>query len=370
MPPPYYYCLKFELYPTPDPTATTADDGRGCASSSSSTSSATPDSTHEIWVPPPGASVFDDLPAHQPRTRQRKSSQRRPGLSGAYGHEDLETFAAAAAAAKHSRVIDCGGHRGGRTAHTLDEDNNQGSKPQTVLPLRPRARARGLSLPSPSVADGIGPSAAVRDWRFGRINIESFDLVGPGGDIHTKTQTVMTGRQESHGGGEGATPAASLGPNLGGMGLATKARYVPLETKNTEAGWGLVHLYREGDESSTLGEGSSGMEVESGPGEGNSAGVGGGGGGGGEEEDTILCIPAVPSYMSPSDFLGFVGEKWRGDVSHYRMVMTSRMSRYMVLMKFRDHRRAREWRKEFDGKPFDSVEVSCLPSLGWGLTEC
>jgi len=74
-----------------------------------------------------------------------------------------------------------------------------------------------------------------------------------------------------------------------------------------------------------------------------------------------LCVPAVPSYMSPSDFLGFVGEKWRGDVSHYRMVMTSRMSRYMVLMKFRDAKRARQFRKEFDGRPFDSVEVS-IPS--------
>jgi BRCA1-associated protein len=64
--------------------------------------------------------------------------------------------------------------------------------------------------------------------------------------------------------------------------------------------------------------------------------------------------------MSPSDFLGFVGEKWRGYVSHYRMVLTDGMSRYMVLMKFRDGRRAREWRKEFDGKPFDSVEVSYI----------
>jgi BRCA1-associated protein len=140
------------------------------------------------------------------------------------------------------------------------------------------------------------------------------------------------------------------------MGLATKARYVPLETKNTEAGWGIVHLYREGDESSALRELP---EARDGPAQGHSRTPDGGGPG--DDEGTILCIPAVPSYMSPSDFLGFVGEKWRGHVSHYRMVMTSTMSRYMVLMKFRDHRRAREWRKEFDGKPFDSVEVSCLP---------
>jgi BRCA1-associated protein len=102
--------------------------------------------------------------------------------------------------------------------------------------------------------------------------------------------------------------------------------------------------------------------VQDGSGEGNSKGLEGGGG---DEEGTILCVPAVPSYMSPSDFLGFIGEKWRGYVSHYRMVMTSRMNRYMVLMKFRDSRRAREWRKEFDGKPFDSVEVGYPRSALW-----
>jgi BRCA1-associated protein len=87
-----------------------------------------------------------------------------------------------------------------------------------------------------------------------------------------------------------------------------------------------------------------------------------GSGGGSDDEDdgTILCIPAVPSYLSPSDFLGFVGEKWRGDVCHYRMVMTSRMNRYMVLMKFQDKWKAAEWRKEFDGRGFNSMEVGLI----------
>jgi BRCA1-associated protein len=157
---------------------------------------------------------------------------------------------------------------------------------------------------------------------------------------------------DSHAGGShgkeeaAAVPAARLGPTFGGPGQATKGRYVPLETKNTEVGWGIVHLYRESD-GETLG-----LERKEGDGEGSgSAGSQDG------DDGTILCIPAVPSYLSPSDFLGFVGEKWRGDVGHYRMVMTSRMNRYMVLMKFRDAWRAREWRKEFDGKVFNSMEV-------------
>jgi BRCA1-associated protein len=145
-----------------------------------------------------------------------------------------------------------------------------------------------------------------------------------------------------------AIPATSLGPTLGGAGQATKARYLPLETKNTEVGWGIVHLYREGDESYSW---NAQPSRPSGEEQGESSA------GPGEDDCTILCIPAIPSYLSPSDFLGFVGEKWRGDVSHYRMVMTSRMNRYMVLMKFRDNGRAKEWRREFDGKVFNSMEA-------------
>ena len=143
-----------------------------------------------------------------------------------------------------------------------------------------------------------------------------------------------------------------MGPNLGGVGQATKARYIELETKNTNAGWGIVHLYREGEEprhaelpTSEPPAASDATATDS-----------------DDAMSTILCIPAVPSYLTPSDFLGFVGEKWRGDVSHYRMVMTSKMNRYMVLMKFKDEWRASCWRKEFDGKAFDSLGVSghCL----------
>ena len=168
-----------------------------------------------------------------------------------------------------------------------------------------------------------------------------------------------------------ATPAASLGPNLGGAGQATKAQYVPLETKNTEAGWGIVHLYREGEEPDVPGSSAELLtetETEKG---GTSASASTSAGTATNEDDgAILCIPAVPSYLSPSDFLGFIGEKWRGDVSHYRMVMTSRMNRYMVLMKFKDKWRAMDWRQEFDGKVFNSMVVrsSLKVSQGFLLT--
>ncbi|KAJ4027101.1 hypothetical protein NW752_002062 [Fusarium irregulare] len=135
--------------------------------------------------------------------------------------------------------------------------------------------------------------------------------------------------------------APSLGPTFGGAGTATKADFLPLETKNTELGWGVVHFYRDGDKTPSLVE------------------FGGPENGIGDSKDndcTTLCIPAVPAYMSPGDLMGFVGEKWRSDISHCRMVMTSRMNRYLVLLKFRDNFRAKQWRQEFDGKVFNTME--------------
>jgi BRCA1-associated protein len=138
----------------------------------------------------------------------------------------------------------------------------------------------------------------------------------------------------------GPSAAPTLGPSFGGAGTATKAEFIEFEGKNTEVGWGIVHFYKEGEETPELY--NEDVEEEQ---------------AGDMQDCTTLCIPAVPAYMSPSDFLGFLGERWQGDISHCRMVMTSRMSRYLVLLKFRDSKRAKQWRREYDGKIFNSMGV-------------
>lgn len=309
--PSYNYHLRFELYPTSDPSARTRHDS-------------------PVWVPSEGSSIFDDLPSH-PRRHQLPT---KPIRTQPRDHDlprvlDLSAPGSSADPSASSPVD---------PAH---ERNN------TALLTERQLRARKESFPPPGFAAGLGPRTAARDWRFGRLSVESFDM-----DNHGH------GHGKEDDGSRHAVPAASLGPTFGGPGQSTKGRYIPLETRNTEVGWGIVHLYRES-------EGSSASSAGDGLGEEPSTGTSEGQGSrGGDEGDdgTILCIPAVPSYLSPSDFLGFVGEKWRGDVSHYRMVMTSRMNRYMVLMKFRDKWRAQDWRKEFDGKVFNSMEV-CLSTL-------
>ncbi|MCJ1354966.1 MAG: hypothetical protein MMC33_004956 [Icmadophila ericetorum] len=180
------------------------------------------------------------------------------------------------------------------------------------------------------------------DWRSGDILLQGVDMVDTG--INEKHKRLVA--PDNIVNGIGAGPG----------GLATKGRYESVNSEEEELGWGVVRLYRDaketpglyGDPTSTKGSKHSK--------------------GGSKQNDkaqdrpfkdddcTTLCILAVPSYLTPSDFLGFVGEETREDVSHFRMIRTERVNRYMVLMKFRNGRKAREWRKEWNGKAFNSTE--------------
>lgn len=194
-----------------------------------------------------------------------------------------------------------------------------------------RDRERGKTEEAEGGRTGIeaADTGVLRDWRFGSVRIEAVDMppLPP-------------------------PPAPSVGLPADAAGRVTKAEFRAIQTGSADVGWGVVRLYRDGEESPWLGtdldlrnddddkKGDEGGKKEK------------------EEDCTTLCIPAVPSYLTPSDFLGFVGEKTRAMVSHFRMVMTGRMNRYLVLMKFRDGQEARRWRTEWDGRVFNSMEVS------------
>jgi BRCA1-associated protein len=304
--PSYFYHLKFELYPTPNPIAEASESDR-----------------ESIWLPPPEAGVFDDFPFH-PRP-DRQTTYQVPtsdySRSGSTNHTHPYTLAGQNSSSSSLGIIDCG-------AAARPPIKESDRKIEIVSERQWLERANSFPPPNSSVA--IHPQAAVRDWRFGRVSLETVDL---------RTIHAMAGEASR----TGPSAAPSLGPTFGGAGTATKAKFLPLETKNTELGWGVVHFYREGDETPGLAEVDH-HESETA----NSK----------DDDCTTLCIPAVPAYMSPGDLMGFVGEKWTGDISHCRMVMTSRMNRYLVLLKFRDNFRAKQWRREFDGRVFNTMEVS------------
>lgn len=82
------------------------------------------------------------------------------------------------------------------------------------------------------------------------------------------------------------------------------------------------------------------------------------------DQGTAVCVLAVPSYMSPGDFLNFVGPV-RANVSHFRIIRDSVPNRFMVLIKFRTREATAEFYKRYNGKAFSSLEVRiCQPCSG------
>jgi BRCA1-associated protein len=214
-----------------------------------------------------------------------------------------------------------------------------------------------LSIPSrrgepPSDASPKAPFRTVpapsADKRLDEIYVESMDMTPRTGQ-NGRTPAKATSGDRNH---------VSKGIGTAISGLQTKGRYVPLDQQKTGSVWGIVHLYRDAEETPGL-YGDSPLSKPTDPwlfgftkdrtAPKHSPPS--------DQDCTTLCILAVPSYMAPPDFLGFVGEETWNEVSHFRMIRTARANRYMVLMKFRHGKKAREWQQEWNGKVFNSYEV-------------
>lgn len=129
-------------------------------------------------------------------------------------------------------------------------------------------------------------------------------------------------------------------------GLHTRAVYLASESKTTVVGWGVVHLYRDTDD---VGEEQQYQRRVQGNAAGDDEAFN-------PKDCSTLCILAVPSWMMPSDLLGFVGDQAREDVSHFRLIRTGRANKYMALMKFRSPKKAAEWQLNNNGRLFSAAE--------------
>jgi len=281
--PAYFFHVTLELYP----------------------SRSSPDKT---FTPPPHTDIFaSELPVHRraswgsyPPAARTYSSSLKPVASGSEASQ-----------ATTSRERPVTSRRFSHRTRPSFSDQHDSPVPVVKPPKRPGHRRT--------------QSFAHRDWRFDTISILSIDM-------HPSHGTELDQPRAK------SLKHPSQPPNAGG--LATKGNFVPSDPKDTEVGWGVVHLYRDGQETPGLYDDVEGASKDF-----------------NEEDCTTLCILAVPSYMTPSDFLGFMGEQTREEVSHFRLIRTSRANKYMVLMKFREAKKAREWRKAWDGKAFNSMEV-------------
>ncbi|KAG4442662.1 hypothetical protein IFR05_001847 [Cadophora sp. M221] len=344
----YFYHLKFELYPYPSTEAELEATSPSTAQSKPylRTKQEQEGLTREIWIPPTGSDIFqtEDWPSHESVKEELRLATRTRGSVSLSQDTSTKLLRKSGDGAVAGGVIDCGA----RAARVLSP-----SSPSTAEEYTTISPNRALEFPTPPPNPNhitADLRTAVKDWRFGRVRVEGLDL-----DLDRESGMERPrhkrGESSSAVGGAGNGINAGLAPEAAGsLGKVTKALYKPVEqggTKNTEVGWGVVHLYRDGDPTSAQGMMEEDLYEADEEGEGAGAG---------EEDCTTLCIPAVPSYLTTNDFLGFVGEKTRDEVSHFRMVMTGRMNRYLVLMKFRDAAVAKKWRKEWDGKVFNSME--------------
>jgi BRCA1-associated protein len=144
-----------------------------------------------------------------------------------------------------------------------------------------------------------------------------------------------------------ATPYTT--PAKKGHIVPTSGAFLPFKTKSgsTQLNAGVLHLYRDKTEVDDILETES-IEIPD-PKQSSSelASIKGCG--------TILCVLAVPSYMSSQDFLNFIGPS-RKVVSHIRIVRDSFPNRYMVLIKFRNSKAADTFYRQYTGKPFNSLD--------------
>lgn len=209
---------------------------------------------------------------------------------------------------------------------------NRGSSRLLVQP----EQARPEVLPSDS-----------KDHRLDTVILEGTDMAAPLGgkeDTGVKEHIIEKG----------------IGSTISGHHM--KGRYEPMRGNDGAEAWGIVHLYRDSEETSGLYKDSAYRSSDLWSDGVRNASAGKPQPPPKDEECTTVCILAVPSYMTPSDFLSWVGEDTRSAVSHFRMVRTSRTNRYMVLMKFQNGKRAREWQHEWNGRVFNSMEVSSFQS--------
>lgn len=320
--PSYFYHLKFELYPTSAlrPNTWGLEEPLVNAQGSEVLSDT-------IWLPAKNDDIFSNLPAH------RHANSSVPKHTAEVASVPLRNNDPQL----QPSIIDCGTPR---LPFPKDDRN--------LVILSERHHQRNLSHSPPQSSAALKPETATQDWRFASLRIESLDVGKP----REGSYSNMAGGGSS----SSTTAAVAVGPPVDVAGKSTKAKYVPFKNTNTEIGWGIVHLYREGDETSELALAGNGDEHCTQSEQLKDA------------ECTTLCIPAVPSYLSASDFLGFIGDKWRDEITHYRLVMTKRMNRYLVLLKLRDSKRAQQFRHEFDGKVFNHIEpetcsVACIRSV-------
>ncbi|OBZ74261.1 RING finger protein ETP1 [Grifola frondosa] len=190
-----------------------------------------------------------------------------------------------------------------------------------------------------------------RDYRFGAIRVDWVDL--PDMDKTTgalrKTSSGKEREREMHRRGEPAT--ATFVPHA----------HAHIKSGSTNLPEGVIHIYRdfpsataeEGQLSSNAPTGEPSATAIVSPGLPTTENISSNADA--SNDGIMLAVLAVPSWMTPSDFLAFVAPAAEG-VAHLRMIRDSAPNRSIIVMTFRKASDAAEFAEVYNGKQFNSME--------------
>ncbi|PBK99385.1 zf-UBP-domain-containing protein [Armillaria gallica] len=155
-----------------------------------------------------------------------------------------------------------------------------------------------------------------KDYRFGPIRLDWSDRM-------SVSTSNAVGKEKAH----------SHGPAV----ATFKPVNTQLATGSTNLPEGIVHVFRESAKQPDEQDTSTFTRTNA------------------DTDGIMLGVLAVPSWMTPSDFLAFVAPAAES-ISHLRMIRDSAPNRSVVVIKFPKLEDATEFIEAYNGKPFNSME--------------
>ncbi|KAI0705156.1 BRCA1-associated protein 2-domain-containing protein [Cytidiella melzeri] len=185
---------------------------------------------------------------------------------------------------------------------------------------------------STRIADSVEYNSK-KDYRFGPLRVDWVDF-----------DTMDLEGLKKGSAGKEKESLIHRGPAIASFTTTTRSK-----SGTTNLPEGIVHIYRELPQQTYSSVAASSLSppppVASTPhlgGENASGGV-------------LMGVLAIPSWMTPSDFLAFVAPAAEG-MAHLRLIRDTAPNRSMVVIKFRDATDAAEFAEAYNGKQFNSME--------------